>query len=158
MVEDWLDELLPDDADVICRERVHLLVIGIWPRPFRRRAVSDFTSKDDLIKACMASVHIPWFMNKHFSARHRGGRFVDGSFRAKKKHLSLGKDRPTVFFDYDDDAVMAERRGKFLSLTNQDGLLFMRQRGYEHVQKMAEEGKLDCIQEVALAAPKNAAG
>lgn len=26
MVEDWLDELLPDDADVICRERVHLLV------------------------------------------------------------------------------------------------------------------------------------
>lgn len=49
-------------------------VIGIWPRPFRRRAVSDFTSKDDLIKACMASVHIPWFMNKHFSARHRGGR------------------------------------------------------------------------------------
>lgn len=51
-------------------------VIGIWPRPFRRRAVSDFTSKDDLIKACMASVHIPWFMDKHFSARHRGGRYV----------------------------------------------------------------------------------
>lgn len=64
----------------------------------------------------------------------------------------------SVFFDYDDDMVMAERRGKFLSLTNQEGLLFMRQRGYEHVQKMAEEGKLDCIQEVALAAPKNAAG
>lgn len=64
----------------------------------------------------------------------------------------------SVFFDYDDDTVMAERRGKFLSLTNQEGLLFMRQRGYEHVQKMAEEGKLDCIQEVALAAPENAAG
>ena len=26
MVEDWLDELLPDDAAAICRERVHLLV------------------------------------------------------------------------------------------------------------------------------------
>lgn len=35
MVEDWLDELLPDDADIICRERVHLLVRwvgrgGLW--------------------------------------------------------------------------------------------------------------------------------
>lgn len=61
----------------------------------------------------------------------------------------------SVFFDYDDDTVMAERRGKFLSLTNQEGLLFMRQRGYEHVQKMAAEGKLDCIRE---AAQHNAAG
>jgi len=55
-----------------------------------------------------------------------------------------------VYFDYDDDTVMAERRGKFLSLTNKEGLLFMRQRGYEHVQKMAAEGKLDCIKEAAL--------
>lgn len=53
---------------------------------------------------------------------------------------------------------MAERRGKFLSLTNQEGLLFMRQRGYEHVQKMAAEGMLDCIREVALAASEDAAG
>lgn len=38
--------------------------------------MSDFTSKGDLIMACMASVHIPWFMDKHFSARYRGGRYV----------------------------------------------------------------------------------
>lgn len=53
---------------------------------------------------------------------------------------------------------MAERRGKFLSLTNQEGLLFMRQRGYEHVLKMEAEGKLDCIREAALSAQENAAG
>lgn len=29
MVEDWLDELLPDDADAICRDRVHLRVSHI---------------------------------------------------------------------------------------------------------------------------------
>lgn len=55
-----------------------------------------------------------------------------------------------VYFDYDEDEVMAARRGKFLSLTNQEGLLFMRQRGYEHVQMMLAEGKLDCIKEAAL--------
>lgn len=26
MVEDWLDVLLPEDADLLCRDRVHLLV------------------------------------------------------------------------------------------------------------------------------------
>lgn len=33
MVEDWLDELLPENADSICRDRVHLLVggwVGSW--------------------------------------------------------------------------------------------------------------------------------
>lgn len=29
MVEDWLDELLPDEADKICRDRVHLLVTAV---------------------------------------------------------------------------------------------------------------------------------
>ena len=55
-----------------------------------------------------------------------------------------------MYFDYEDDVVMAERRGNFLSLTNQDGLLFMRQRGYEHVQAMVADGKLDCLKEAAL--------
>lgn len=59
-----------------------------------------------------------------------------------------------MYFDYEDDMVMAERRGNFLSLTNQDGLLFMRQRGYEHVQAMAADGKLDCIKEEALPSPR----
>lgn len=63
-----------------------------------------------------------------------------------------------VYFDYDEDEVMAARRGKFLSLTNQEGLLFMRQRGYEHVQTMLAEGKLDLIKEAALPLQKNTAG
>lgn len=45
---------------------------------------------------------------------------------------------------------MADRRGKFLSLTNKEGLLFMRQRGYDHVQTMITKGKLDCIKQAEL--------
>lgn len=146
MVERWLDDLLPSDADELCRNRVHVLVrvlvlsalyscvhhlvlslcarqhnvwpahlitasaekmtaerwpsvalkqhtvlatfdhvlpaswtrlckmMTVWPWPGRRQAITDFTSKEDLIKACMASVHVPWFMNKRFSARFRGRR------------------------------------------------------------------------------------
>lgn len=51
---------------------------------------------------------------------------------------------------------MADRRGKFLSLTNKEGLLFMRQRGYDHVQMMITEGKLDCIKDTKLPLQGNA--
>lgn len=55
-----------------------------------------------------------------------------------------------VYFDFCDDEVMNTRKRKFLSLTDREGLLFMRQRGYEHVQVMIEEGKLDALKEAGL--------
>ena len=55
-----------------------------------------------------------------------------------------------MYLDYYDDAVMERRRGKFLSLTNREGLLFMRERGYEHVQTMIAEGKLDSLDKAGL--------
>lgn len=45
---------------------------------------------------------------------------------------------------------MNTRKRKLLSLTDRDGLLFMRQRGYDHVQVMIEEGKLDGLKEAGL--------
>jgi hypothetical protein len=55
LVRQWLDELLPDDAHDVCRDRVHLLSLQLTlPRP-RRRLISDFESKEDLIGACMSS-------------------------------------------------------------------------------------------------------
>jgi predicted acylesterase/phospholipase RssA len=42
--------------------------------------LSDFQSRKELIDACMASVHIPLFMNKRVIARYRGKRYIDGSF------------------------------------------------------------------------------
>ncbi|KAG5191736.1 hypothetical protein JKP88DRAFT_284944 [Tribonema minus] len=78
MVREWLDELLPENAHARSRGRVHLLCMRVLPPlpPLQRRLVTDFASRDDLIGACMASVHIP-----RFSARYRGGRYVDASFR-----------------------------------------------------------------------------
>ncbi|CAM9280904.1 unnamed protein product [Choristocarpus tenellus] len=149
MVRDWLNDLLPHDAHSICRERVNLVMLPLWP-PGRRKAVSDFSSKADLIDACMASVHIPYFMNRRFSARFRGLRYVDGSFRASREDLSLGPQRPTVYVDHSEDEVMSKQSGKFLSLTNRDGLLYMQDRGYGHVQKMFVEGQLTCLASVLL--------
>lgn len=50
---------------------------------------------------------------------------------------------------------MVNRMGNFLSLTNRDGLLFMRERGYDHVQEMLAQGKLDSLESARL--PKRVA-
>lgn len=49
MVEDWLDELLPDDADVICRDRVHLLVGAV-----SRRSAAGRRPNSKTTAACIA--------------------------------------------------------------------------------------------------------
>ena len=46
-------------------------------RPVRTR----FSDKDDLVEACMAAVHVPFFLDWRFSAPFRGGPFMDGSVR-----------------------------------------------------------------------------
>jgi predicted acylesterase/phospholipase RssA len=52
-----------------------------FPNVFRGpQLLNKFQSKEDLINACMASVHIPVFMNKRVTARYQGKRYIDGSF------------------------------------------------------------------------------
>lgn len=50
----WLDELLPADAADICRDRLKLIVTNI--PSFKQTYVSDYSNKQDLIQANMASV------------------------------------------------------------------------------------------------------
>jgi hypothetical protein len=112
---------------------------------------ADFSSKDDLIDACMASVHIPYFMNARFSARFRGSRYLDGSFRASRNALSFGDDRPTLYFDWKDDPHWGTKGRDFLKLVNREGLLQMMNRGREHVLAMKDRGELECLEGVRFA-------
>ncbi|CAM9358480.1 unnamed protein product, partial [Chrysoparadoxa australica] len=129
MVRQWLEELLPHDAAEICRDRVHIHTLRLLPP--KKLKISDFSDKDDLIEACMASVHIPWFMDKHFSARYRGNRYIDGSWRLSDTECSLGDEGyNTVWLDYARDDQMSLRKRDFLKLTNRDGLEAMMESGY----------------------------
>lgn len=46
-----------------------------------RPVLTRFSDKDDLVEACMAAVHVPFFLDWRFSAPFRGGPFMDGSVR-----------------------------------------------------------------------------
>ena len=75
LVREWLDELLPPDADKRCSGRVHILVHQLGDGG--RCHVSEFESRDDLISACLASTHIPLLMDGSLTARFRGSHCVD---------------------------------------------------------------------------------
>jgi hypothetical protein len=56
MIEQWLDELLPPEAEDIVKGRLSLLVTPV--PTFGKTKVTDFTDRQDLIKCNMASVHL----------------------------------------------------------------------------------------------------
>lgn len=56
MIEEWLDQLLPENAAEIANHRLSLLVTTI--PSFGKEKVSNFRDKQDLIDCNMASVHL----------------------------------------------------------------------------------------------------
>ena len=81
IVHSWLDELLPQDAANRCEGRVSLIMREVqMRRPIvRPSAISNFQSRDDLMHACMASVHVPFFLDGKMTTEFRGKQCVDGS-------------------------------------------------------------------------------
>lgn len=70
LIKRWLHELLPDDAATVCSGRVGFFSLAVWPPLPRRVFVSEFDSKEDLIEAAMASVHIPYFLDGRMTCVH----------------------------------------------------------------------------------------
>ena len=92
IVREWLHCILPDDAHKSCSSCVHVAVKSVprLHRPwFATQLVHEFSSREDLIDANMASLHIPWFMDRHATARFRGSRYIDGSFSLRDSTRKL---------------------------------------------------------------------
>ena len=133
LIKRWLHELLPDDAATICSGRVGLFSLAIWPPLPQRVYVSDFESKEDLIEAAMASVHIPYFLDGRMtcvrarargfrvltracSRRFRGKRCIDGSVAARRDVVDTRRKQPvadappTLLIDHNADPEIANSR------------------------------------------------
>mmetsp|Transcript_44258 Transcript_44258/g.120581 ORF Transcript_44258/g.120581 Transcript_44258/m.120581 type:complete len:259 (+) Transcript_44258:251-1027(+) len=71
LLRTWLDDLLPPDAHKLCDQRCHILVSSLSDQPglplFRRRVISHHRSREELLEACLASVHIPFFVKDQVS-------------------------------------------------------------------------------------------
>ena len=145
MVRTWLEELLPPDAAERCQGRVHILVY----QPFHgRRLLSEFESRGDLIAACLASCHIPWYMDGGCTARFRGGHYIDSDllpWRQSSKELILPGGAPSVRLSYGRDQRLRDKYSKpsdILRLTSPEAVHEMLRWGESHVDELDVAGKL----------------
>lgn len=77
LVREWLEELLPENAHVLCKSRVQVIATKV--PSMRLEYLDSFDSRSDLINACMASIHIPFFLDGNGTYLYRGKQYIDGS-------------------------------------------------------------------------------
>jgi len=146
----WLDTVVPKDLDV---ESVANLHVAVTPAAAKSpKLVRDFESRDDVIAACMASCHVPVFMDGRPTTSYRGESVVDGSFwyfvtKNRLNGLPLPpscKPEDVFWVDYTDDdefmATMAD--GNFLGLVGEDGIKDMVAAGYNFMKREHFYGRL----------------
>lgn len=147
LVKVWLNELLPPDAHTRCSGRVHILLY----RPFYGTSlVSEFSTRDDLIAACLASVHIPFYMDGSLTREFRGGRYIDSDIGALTRTSSAAKleipgEPASVRIARGRDRRLREKYSSasdVLALVSADGVREMVRWGAEHVEELDAKGTL----------------
>mmetsp|Transcript_27949 Transcript_27949/g.65048 ORF Transcript_27949/g.65048 Transcript_27949/m.65048 type:complete len:385 (+) Transcript_27949:145-1299(+) len=91
-------KILPDDAYKRCSGRVFISITVMGRMGPRNVIVSEFTSNEDLVNACMASCTIPYITTFGFGEPFRGQRVVDGGF-TNNIPLFTDNARETLLFD-----------------------------------------------------------
>lgn len=136
IIRAWLDELLPPDALERCQNRVHLIVTRV--PSFRQQYLTDFTSRDDLLDAALASAHVPFLLDWSPIASARGGWFVDGSLQDfilwKNSDLLTCKGASYVL-DYSQDEELKTGRLDFMGLRDLAGARELMALGYAHAKR-----------------------
>jgi hypothetical protein len=150
MIVSWLDELLPSDAAELCNKRVSISVTSlrasVWP--LKRRQIKTFATKDDVIQACMTSVHIPFFIDGSAVRDFKGDKCVDGSLLFFLQGVpwcpeQLRDDsKQVVLCHHEDDATLMAKQWGFLQTLDPDKFEEMYQLGYEYVRERVVLGGL----------------
>lgn len=77
VLNEFLESHMPEDAHERCRDRAYVAVTRALPY-LRPQLVTDFSSRDDLIRALMTSCHIPWYLDRQALTEFRGEPHFDG--------------------------------------------------------------------------------
>lgn len=156
LIEDWLQELIPDTISPASLARVNVVVTPrrIWKGP---QLLSSFESKDELISGCMASAHIPFFLDKKpwRKCTKDNKRYIDGSFwqfvnkgEPEKYPLSY-VHRNVLDLDYSLDTEfikeLQQSDSSIVKLITPEGLYDMMNRGYKYTEKLHQQGNLNNV-------------
>jgi hypothetical protein len=138
IVEEWLDELLPEDAHERCSGNVGVVYTVL---PTCEQVVADaFTSKRDLMDCLLASAHVPFFLDFRLARPVRGQLAVDGSFpdfftEMNSPPVTAGGE--ALVFDYYSDSRLARgSRLDMLALKEPDAIRHVMRLGYEYAHRL----------------------
>jgi hypothetical protein len=135
LIERWLNELLPDDCHIICSGRVFISITTL--SPFRRKVVSTFTSRKELIQVCLCSIHLPFFLDGKFSRMYNGDACVDGSlqFFLNNTHWVVSDqeiETDAFILHHTKDKQFMKQKWRFLEIVGKDALHRMITIGFEY--------------------------
>lgn len=119
LIEEWLDEILPENAADLASGRITILLTTI-PKLGKQR-VSRFLDRDDLIQCNISSIHLPLFLDGKFASNYRDSLHIDGSFLSRpadhlcgdpnneQTHESATGTAPFLVFDFQHDPIKIGR-------------------------------------------------
>ena len=137
MIKRWLQELLPENAAELCNARVYISVTHIQPslfEPMKRNQISTFQSKEEVIDACMTSVHIPFFIDGNAVRDFRGDLCVDGSLLFFLQNVPWQTEaheiEPAWVCNHNEDATLMAKNWSFLQTVSPECFEEMFELGY----------------------------
>lgn len=158
LIEQWLDDLLPDNAADMCRNRVEIIVTEV--PSMRQLAITDFKDKADLINVAMTSSHVPYFLDLKLTRSCRGLNCFDGSvpdFITNDNSELLKCGGRAVIFDYFNDPFLIRKgRMDMLEVKRYEEIQRLMQLGYEYANRLHEGGAYASfdLSSVRLALPR----
>ena len=148
LLKEWLEEIIPDD---VTESMYTNLQIAVTPSIKTPKLVRGFRGKEDIIEACMASCHVPLFLDGRPTTNFRGEEVLDGSFwyfvtknRITGLPIPPGLKPEEIFWiDYCDDAdFMQSVSGNILSLASPEKVAGMMEDGYNFMKSEHYNGRL----------------
>jgi hypothetical protein len=147
LISSWLRALLPENAGLLCAERVTLVTLRVWPLPVRHLFLQSFyNTREDVICAARCSVHVPLYLDRKLTIRRANGdRCIDGSIASPRDIVAISADRcRTLLLDHNDDPRIGGSRkmGDFLALRTKNGLDAMIEMGATFMRSEIAAGRL----------------
>lgn len=141
LLREWLQDVIPDTVTAQDLSKLH---IAVTPTFKASKLVTGFQSKSDLVDACLASCHVPLFLDGRPFTEYRGEPVLDGSFwyfvtKNRENGLPLPSNTTAAdmfWVDYgDDEPFMNSISGNILAVITPAEVVEMVEAGYNYMKR-----------------------